>query len=333
MQPATAMTGRTDGRRFSPDVRLVRTPDGKRAGLQRGIRVVWLPADVAGAVWKRGPYILGADFCRILADAGMLADGGLVPVTETDRNEVFVDAICGPRTDMQGFRDTGFVMTGCGGLGSQIAIQLAALGARRFTLIDGDVIEASNLNRLIFADKADCGRLKVDVLAAHLERRFGCRVRRLPLFVSDADACIGAVHATRKPFVILSADEAPAMRAFLAALYRLAPLPPYVHAGYVGPYCVAGPLALAPGDACPFCGSSAEVADRTDFVAPSALANNALIAGFVVTQILLTRTTGATPLRGRRWRFDLRTAQSSLFDISTQHECEVCQSHAKHFSP
>jgi len=46
-------------------------------------------------------------------------------------------------------------LIGCGGLGSILAEQLARLGACRWTLIDHDIIEKSNLNRLPFASVKD----------------------------------------------------------------------------------------------------------------------------------------------------------------------------------
>ena len=46
-------------------------------------------------------------------------------------------------------------IAGLGGLGSHVAQQLAYLGIRRFVLIDGDVIEESNLNRLVGATPSD----------------------------------------------------------------------------------------------------------------------------------------------------------------------------------
>lgn len=59
------------------------------------------------------------------------------------------------------------VVIGCGGLGGYIAEQLARLGIGSLTLIDGDVIEPSNLNRQIMATEENIGRVKVE---AALER-------------------------------------------------------------------------------------------------------------------------------------------------------------------
>jgi hypothetical protein len=54
-------------------------------------------------------------------------------------------------------------IVGVGGLGSHVAQQLAYLGTRRFLLIDPDVIETSNLNRLIGSGPSDVGKCKVAV--------------------------------------------------------------------------------------------------------------------------------------------------------------------------
>lgn len=58
-------------------------------------------------------------------------------------------------------------VVGLGGLGSHIAQQLAYVGVEKFLLIDGDVVDKTNLNRLIGATAKDADRkpLKVDLAA------------------------------------------------------------------------------------------------------------------------------------------------------------------------
>ncbi|MFF8866030.1 ThiF family adenylyltransferase [Streptomyces sp. NPDC015139] len=51
---------------------------------------------------------------------------------------------------------------GLGGLGSFVTLELAHLGVGRLILIDPDVIEVSNLNRLLGAGMAENGRRKVE---------------------------------------------------------------------------------------------------------------------------------------------------------------------------
>ena len=54
-------------------------------------------------------------------------------------------------------------LVGCGGTGSAVAPQLAHLGVAGFTLIDPDLVETTNLNRLVGAGPGDVGLPKVKI--------------------------------------------------------------------------------------------------------------------------------------------------------------------------
>jgi molybdopterin/thiamine biosynthesis adenylyltransferase len=60
-------------------------------------------------------------------------------------------------------RSTHVAVVGVGGLGSHVVQQLTYLGVERLTLIDADIVEESNLNRLIGATPTDVGQPKVTV--------------------------------------------------------------------------------------------------------------------------------------------------------------------------
>ena len=60
-------------------------------------------------------------------------------------------------------------IVGVGALGRQVALQLAAIGAPRLTLIDFDTVEASNLASQGYLE-ADLGRLKVSATAEQCRR-------------------------------------------------------------------------------------------------------------------------------------------------------------------
>lgn len=61
-------------------------------------------------------------------------------------------------------------IVGVGGTGSIVAEQLAHLGVANFLLVDADVVEQSNLNRVVGASPCDVGRPKVDVAADFIRR-------------------------------------------------------------------------------------------------------------------------------------------------------------------
>ena len=60
-------------------------------------------------------------------------------------------------------REAKVAVLGVGGLGGWAAWSLACCGVGEMWLIDGDRVEASNLNRQILYTEADLGLLKVEV--------------------------------------------------------------------------------------------------------------------------------------------------------------------------
>lgn len=64
--------------------------------------------------------------------------------------------------------DLPLFIAGCGGLGGEIAAQIARLGAARLFLCDYDKFEESNLNRQRFCNMETLGKLKAKVAAAEL---------------------------------------------------------------------------------------------------------------------------------------------------------------------
>ena len=62
----------------------------------------------------------------------------------------------------------GVLVVGTGGLGSPVLSVLAKSGVRRFTLVDDDAVETSNLQRQTLFSDNDVGRLKVEVAAEKL---------------------------------------------------------------------------------------------------------------------------------------------------------------------
>ncbi len=60
------------------------------------------------------------------------------------------------------------LIVGLGGLGSPVAMYLAAAGVGRLTLVDFDLVDRSNLQRQIIHTERDVGRLKVESAAEHL---------------------------------------------------------------------------------------------------------------------------------------------------------------------
>jgi len=90
-------------------------------------------------------------------------------MTETDRFSRQRDVVPAKR-----LAECNITIIGVGALGRQVALQLAAVGAPRMTLIDFDVVEESNLASQGYLE-ADLGRPKVQATAEQC-RRINSRV-------------------------------------------------------------------------------------------------------------------------------------------------------------
>lgn len=89
-------------------------------------------------------------------------------------------------------------IVGCGGTGSAVAMLLARLGVKNFTLIDPDIVEESNLNRLHGATLNDARdrKKKVDVVSRHIkEIGYGAVIRTFASSVTD-NSCRDALKVS-----------------------------------------------------------------------------------------------------------------------------------------
>src|ERR1700728_1016039 len=108
------------------------------------------------------------------------------------------------RAGQEALRGLHIAIVGMGGTGSVAFLQLAHLGVRRITVIDGDRVEASNVSRILGATAHDAGcTWKVEVAARYAERLgLGTEVRCLkghlgkdvaPTEIEDCDLALSCV--------------------------------------------------------------------------------------------------------------------------------------------
>tara|TARA_B110000091_G_scaffold210196_1_gene252653 strand:- start:673 stop:1764 length:1092 start_codon:yes stop_codon:yes gene_type:complete len=71
----------------------------------------------------------------------------------------------------QKLQDATVLVVGCGGLGSPIAVYLAASGIGKICLVDFDTVDISNLHRQVFYTLEDVGKSKAAVLSDFIKRR------------------------------------------------------------------------------------------------------------------------------------------------------------------
>jgi len=126
-----------------------------------------------------------------------------------------------PEIDIAGQQrllDSSVALFGLGGLGSPVALYLAAAGVGRIVLVDFDQVELSNLQRQIIHLTQDIGRSKVESAADKLRAiNPNVVVETIPRALEDAelDAVVSRVNA-----VVDGTDNFPTRFGLNAACYR-----------------------------------------------------------------------------------------------------------------
>lgn len=308
------------------------------------------PDGFDGRVWAEGrPHrldrvIVVDDQLRSLVPPAESAHvTGLPPAAALSRVDRQVRAW--GRSGQRALHDAHIVVVGCGGTGSHIVAQLTHLGVRRLTVIDDDLIEVTNLSRIVGSGSADVGRAKVDVVAD--------AARRI-----DPDVAVEAVQASAldvEPAMFAGADlivcctDGHGSRALLTELAEqylvpLVDLGVEVVPGPSGLQAGGGVRVQLPGRGCLHCAGTLDPAlvreeyltqeqrmfeqargylREVDEPAPSVIALNGVVASLAVLEIcqLFTGVYG-----GAKQRLLLRAEQRRLTTAAVTRNavCVVC---------
>lgn len=238
---------------------------------------------------------------------------------------------------------TSVAIVGAGGTGSVMGIQLAYLGVRDFMIFDDDVVDQSNLNRLVSATPSDVGSYKVDVLAkAILRINPNARVRTERKRFNSAELIeqIKGVH------VLFACTDNVSSRAFLNEV-SLVYLIPLINVG-VGIKAKNGQVdsaggvihVVVPGENCLQCLNAinpqllaAELSDESfhnpgyifgaDVERPAVISLNSLVVSQAVAAFL-DLVTGCLGLKESKWVYDMRGG-----DLGVVHQmkknCRYCR--------
>ncbi|MEX2107176.1 MAG: TOMM precursor leader peptide-binding protein [Solirubrobacterales bacterium] len=271
------------------------------------------------------------------ADDDLLAAGELARFDRQLR--YFSDVGTGgltPSECQRRLREAKIAVLGVGGLGGWAAWALACCGVGEMWLIDGDRVEASNLNRQILYTEADIGLLKVEAATARLRAfnsamRVTSTARRLESQVEIADFIAGAD-------VVVDAADWPAHdieRWCNSACFEAGI--PYITMSHFPPIARVGPLYVPGQTGCFACQETAyrreyplfdvAVEQRRAQPTPAATLGPAcgLIGGQVGMEVmhLLTGLSEPSTL-GVAHIYDLRTMELKREDVVPEPDCPVC---------
>jgi bacteriocin biosynthesis cyclodehydratase domain-containing protein len=277
---------------------------------------------------------------EIVEDA---ADDDLVPAAELarfDRQLRYFSDIGSqsltPSECQRRLREAKVAVLGVGGLGGSAALWLASIGVGEMWLIDGDRVEASNLNRQVLFTEAEIGLLKVEAATARLRSfnsgmRITSTARRLESEAEIAEFIAGAD-------VVIDAADWPAHdieRWCNSACFEAGI--PYITMSHFPPIARVGPLYVPGQTGCFACQETAyrreyplfdvAVEQRRAKASPAATLGPAcgLIGGQVALDVMHLLTGLAEPSTlGMSHIFDLRTMEVDREPVVAEPGCPVC---------
>ena len=236
-------------------------------------------------------------------------------------------------------------IVGTGGTGSLICQQLAHLGVKGFVLVDLDVIEATNLNRVVGSTANDVGRPKVHVAAEMIAAiRPEAAIDTVAGDVVDAGI---ADHLTDCDFIFLCTDSDASRAVVNQIAYQF--LVPTIDmgtsitaAGGAVTHITGRVQMLAPGLPCLLCCDTLNPKQiRREMMTPEERARDQYIQGEVVPQpavisinstvssLAVTMFLGAVthiPASARWQRYDGVSGQVRLMAGEPMPNCIVCSS-------
>ena len=228
------------------------------------------------------------------------------------------------------------LIIGCGGLGSPIAMYLAAAGVGTIGLMDGDVVDESNLQRQVIHFTGDVGKPKVASAAEKLRAiNPNCRIIEIPEFFTKEEPPFQAVslpghHDTSSvisdyDFIIDATDRYHTK--YLINDVCVKSGKPYSHGGvlrYSG-----NAFTYVPGHACYRCIFGDEPS-QDDIPTSSQVGILGTVAGMIgiiqATETIKYLTKTGDLLTDALLTIDAMTWETHRINVSPSPSCRLCQS-------
>jgi molybdopterin/thiamine biosynthesis adenylyltransferase/Zn-dependent protease len=236
----------------------------------------------------------------------------------------FNSAACGSESAvLSKLKTKSIAILGVGGVGSNVALSLAACGIGELHLVDGDTVELTNLNRQLLYTPSDVGRLKTDVAAERLAQFDpSLRLRKTNAFLNSVDDVMKVIKGA--DFVIRSLDSPFEAQYWVNEACVRSGIP-CSGAGFLAQGAIVGPTVVPGVTACLSCNQAAQL-PRFDrglgpTIAPIVTITSGILANEAITYLGglgQVRTTSTMVL------IEAPTFNTLYREISRDENCLVC---------
>lgn len=243
------------------------------------------------------------------------------------------------RTDMQRRLQRSHVLiVGLGGIGTWVAQGLSLAGVKRFTLVDPDIIEMTNLNRQCLFALTDVGKTKVEVAANKLSQIDpNTHINVVLKRITNKNECIEI--ASKANLIVNCADEpsTDALNSIVSETGYELNLPHILCGGYDGHLSFIGPTVIPGKSACWYCYEHAldkqlGIAGYKHLtITPSHIqggnigAISAITANYHVLEAIKVITGFSTPtMLNRTAELDFMKFGINFRNFKKRHSCTLC---------
>jgi molybdopterin/thiamine biosynthesis adenylyltransferase len=210
------------------------------------------------------------------------------------------------------------LIVGAGGLGAPAALYLAAAGVGRLTLVDPDVVDASNLQRQVIYAQADVGRPKVEASAE--------RLTGLNPYVAVTGVCMALTAGNARDLVAgadLVLDGTDDFATRFAVNAACVAQGKTLVSGAIGRW--TGQIGVFRGRPCYQCLVPEIPPEAETCVAVGVVGALAGVVGSMMALEAVKLLTGAgQPLAGRLMIYDGLAGETRTVRIGADPECEIC---------
>lgn len=198
-------------------------------------------------------FMLEPEYTQLILDGKNLDSDVDIEALDVSGKKIVVDylwarhlLLWSPKEQAK-LRKSTVLIAGAGAIGSEVAKNLALIGVKRLVIVDYDVVEASNISRMLFFTLDDEGKPKAETLGARIVEKYPfvevyaytCALEQLPL------------ETYLNSDVIVSGLDNIASRIYLAAIAHRLQIP-MVDAGTLG-YKVRVQTYIPSNTPCPAC--------------------------------------------------------------------------------
>lgn len=250
------------------------------------------------------------------------------------RHDLYYDLAIGSSARTKVLKSATVAIVGVGGIGTNVAMQLAGAGVGRLILADGDIVEESNLTRQFLFTEGDIGQYKVMAAEnALVSRNADLSVSNSCRAISSRDdVCAIFAHAD---VAVVSADTPAAILEWSNHAAYVTQTP-FSSAGYQDAVGLVGPLIVPGRTGCMNCFQrSADVGNdsrvfygmnnlNAAYQAPSFGPLNAIVAGMQAMEIIKFLLGGTVDTVDRRIAFDSVAMEMDSHQYGPDPSCDVC---------